>query len=117
MLRWGALAACVVVVGAAVTLHYDGWQGERSVAEKSQAAPTAAVESNSSKQPGPELAAKIAPTPLVVPHRDLAGVAGGFSRKTEKKRLKSAAAPCRNALSFWSAAGASPGQPAGPAAA
>src|SRR3954464_3001378 len=55
MLRWGALAACVVVVGAAVTLHYDGWQGERSVAEKSQAAPTAVVESNSSKQPGPEL--------------------------------------------------------------
>src|ERR1700675_2973370 len=43
VLRWGALAACVVVVSAAVTLHYDGWQAEKSVAEKGSAAPPTAV--------------------------------------------------------------------------
>lgn len=29
MLRWGAVAACVVVVGAAVTLHYESFQTRR----------------------------------------------------------------------------------------
>ena len=39
VLRWGALAACVVVVSAAVTLHYEHQESVRSVAEKVPAAP------------------------------------------------------------------------------
>ena len=39
VLRWGALAACVVVVSAAVTLHYEHQEPVRSVAEKVPAAP------------------------------------------------------------------------------
>lgn len=117
MLRWGALAACVVVVGAAVTLHYDGWQAERSVAGKSDAAPTAVLENNAPKQPGPELAAKITPPSPVVPHRDLAGVAGNFARQTEneKKSLNSAVVPGGIAMSTGPARDASADQPAAPA--
>ena len=114
-LRWGALAACVVVVGAAVTLHYDGWQAERSVAGKSDAAPTAVLENNAPKQPGPELAAKIGPPSPVVPERDLAGAAGNFARQTEKKSLNSAVVPGGIALSTGSARDASANQPAAPA--
>jgi hypothetical protein len=115
MLRWGALGACVVVVGAAVTLHYDGWQAERSVAGKSDAAPTAVLENNAPKQPGPELAAKIGPPSPVVPERDLAGVAGKFARQTEKKSLNSAVVPGEIVLSTGSARDASANQPAAPA--
>src|ERR1700690_274171 len=40
VLRWGALAACVVVVGAAVTLHYEPRRsGKTSVAEATPAGP------------------------------------------------------------------------------
>ncbi len=116
MLRWGALAACVVVVGAAVTLHYDGWQAERSVAEKSHAAPvTAVAESNAPKQSGPELAAKIAPPLSVMPDRDLAGAAGNFRRQAEKKSLNSGMVPGRAELSTGQALDASADHPAAPA--
>jgi hypothetical protein len=116
MLRWGALAACVVVVCAAVTLHYDGWQAERSVAEKPQATPaTAVVESNARGQSSPELAAKIALPSSVVPHRDLAGVAGNSAKQTEKKSLNSGVVPGGIALSMVQARDASANQPAAPA--
>jgi len=115
MLRWGALAACVVVVGAAVTLHYDGWQAERPVAGKSDAAPTGVLENNAPKQPGPELAAKIGPPSPVVPERDLAGAAGNFARQTQKKSLNSAVVPGGIAFSTGSARDASANQPAAPA--
>jgi hypothetical protein len=79
VLRWGALAACVVVVSAAVTLHYE----QRSdlapaVAEKSSApAPAApsnlAVESDASNVPREKLAAKIPPPSPFQPDRDFAG--------------------------------------------
>lgn len=59
ILRWGALAACVVVVGTAVTLHYEWRQGVRpSVAEKSLPAAPGAV---ASSEPREEAAAKNAP--------------------------------------------------------
>ena len=71
VLRWGALAACVVVVGAAVTLHYGGRQDvEPGVAEKAPApAPpqTLTVETQASKEPGQKLAKKIAPPSPVAP--------------------------------------------------
>jgi hypothetical protein len=35
VLRWGALGACVIVVGAAVTLHYD-WQSEPQLGRQSE---------------------------------------------------------------------------------
>ena len=118
MLRWGALAACVVVVGAAVTLHYDGRQAERPVAEKSPAAPAiAVVESNAPKQSGPELAAKIAPPSPVVPRRDLAGPAGNFATPTEKKSRNSGIVPGGAELSTAQARDAYADQPAAPAAA
>jgi hypothetical protein len=70
VLRWGALVACVVVVGAAVTLHYGGRQDvEPGVAEKvpTPAPPqTLTLETQASKEPGKKLATKIAP-PLPVP--------------------------------------------------
>jgi hypothetical protein len=73
VLRWGALAACVVVVGAVVTLHYEGRQGAEPVAEKAPAekapAPpqTLTVETQASKEPGQKLAEKIAPPSPVAP--------------------------------------------------
>lgn len=65
VLRWGALAACVVVVGAAVTLHYEGRQNTTpSVADK-VAAPAAPsnleAENQPSNQPAKKLAANITP--------------------------------------------------------
>lgn len=114
MLRWGALAACVVVVGAAVTLHYDGWRAERPVAEKAPAAPAiAVVESNAPKQSGPELAAKIASPSPVVPRRDLAGAAGNFATPTEKK-MNSRIVPGGAELSTAQERNASADQPAAP---
>ena len=47
VLRWGALAACVVVVGAAVTLHFRRRQVEEpSIAEKAPAAPASVTAEN-----------------------------------------------------------------------
>src|SRR6266851_1689197 len=47
VLRWGALAACVVVVSAAVTLHYERRQGGGTfVAEKIPAAPATLTPEN-----------------------------------------------------------------------
>jgi hypothetical protein len=71
VLRWGALAACVIVVSAAVTLRYERRQaGESSVAEKAPASLTA--ENNLPQQPPEKLATKIpAPAPFQ-PDRDLA---------------------------------------------
>ena len=76
VLRWGALAASVLVVSAAVTLHYERRQsvtplvakqvGE-NIAEKPLAsAPTAtyALEGQASNQPAQKLAAKIVPPPF-----------------------------------------------------
>lgn len=69
VLRWGALAACVVVVGAAVTLHYDR-QTELAphLAQKPVSAPSVTsltVQSETSNQPNQKLAAKIAaPSPF-----------------------------------------------------
>ena len=62
VLRWGALAACVVVVGAAVTLHYEHQEPLRSVAEKVPAAPAELkLEDEVSRQPGQKLAANLPP--------------------------------------------------------
>src|SRR6266446_7424429 len=78
VLRWGALAACVVVVSAAVTLRYGRQSaGESSVAERIPAAAPASLpaESNAPQQPGEKLAAKIPPPAPFRSDRDF-GFAG-----------------------------------------
>jgi Photosynthesis system II assembly factor YCF48 len=116
ILRWGALAACVVVVGAAVTLHYDGWQAERSVAGKAPVAPPpAVVESNAPKQSGAQLATNIAPASTVLLDRDSADAAGSQARQTEKKSLNARMAPTRTGVPASQALDASADHPATPA--
>jgi hypothetical protein len=73
VLRWGALAACVVVVSTAVTLHYQRRQPiDTYVAEKTQSAPTSSAEIRIAQQPGEKLAAKAAPPAPFQSERDLA---------------------------------------------
>lgn len=86
MLRWGALAACVIVVSAAVTLHYEQRQGvEPSLAEKSVPAPAAPpVASEVSKPSEQKLAAKIAPPSPFPSDRDFGTPAGKLARQREK---------------------------------
>ena len=87
VLRWGALAACVVVVSAAVTLRYGRRSaGESSVAERIPAAAPASlpVEANAQQQPGKKLAAKIPPPAPFQSDRDF-----GFAGKLAKQREES----------------------------
>ena len=87
VLRWGALAACVVVVSAAVTLHYGRRSaGESSVAERIPAAAPASLpaEANAQQQPGKKLAAKIPPPAPFQSDRDF-----GFAGKLAKQREES----------------------------
>jgi hypothetical protein len=85
VLRWGALAACVVVVSAAVTLHYQRRQGlETYVAEKTPAAPASSAEINAPQPPGEKLAAKIRPPEPFQSDRDLE-VASKLAKQQEMK--------------------------------
>jgi Photosynthesis system II assembly factor YCF48 len=84
-LRWGALAACVVVVGTAVTLHYEWRPEERphAAAEISAPAaspPTVLLESRDAGELHEKLAAKIPPTLPYQSERDRA-MAGKLARE------------------------------------
>ncbi len=86
VLRWGALAACVVVVGAAVTLHFQPRQiGETSIAEKAPTAPASLTAENKTSQPPPreKLATDIALPAPFQSGRDL-GVAGKLAKQREE---------------------------------
>ena len=85
VLRWGALAACIVVVSAAVTLRYERRPAvEPPLAERAAAAPTdLRLEGEVSKQPGQKLAANIAPPSLSGSERDF-GAAGKLAKRREK---------------------------------
>jgi photosystem II stability/assembly factor-like uncharacterized protein len=84
VLRWGALAACVVVVSAAVTLHYEHREPARSVAEKGPAAPAdLRLEDDVTGQPGQKLAANIAVPSPARSERDL-GAVGRLTKQREK---------------------------------
>ncbi|HYK51449.1 MAG TPA: zf-HC2 domain-containing protein, partial [Terriglobales bacterium] len=97
VLRWGALAACVVVVSAAITLHYEQRPDlAPAVAEKSSSASPApaapsnlAVESDASNAPREKLAAKIPPPSPFQPDRDFAGK---LAKQREETPTRSAAA-------------------------
>ncbi len=113
VMRWGALAACVVVVGAAITLHYDR---QASLGEKAPAAPpTAVLENNAAKQSGAQLATQIAPASPVLSDRDFAGAAGNLTKQAEKKSLNAGMVPARTAVPTSQALDASADHPAAPA--
>ena len=62
VLRWGALAACVVVVSAAVTLHYEHQESTAIGCRKSsRRAGGTQARRRSSQQPGQKLAANLPP--------------------------------------------------------
>jgi hypothetical protein len=83
VLRWGALVACVVVVSAAVTLHYQQRQtGESSVAEKIPA--TLPAEKASQLSTREKLAAKI-PPPAPFPSDRDSGSADKLAKQQGKK--------------------------------
>ncbi|HYM06013.1 MAG TPA: YCF48-related protein [Terriglobales bacterium] len=79
VLRWGALAACVVVVSAAVTLHYGRRQGAEP-AEKPPAAADATVADSKVLKPGEELAAKLPPASPIQSDREFV-VAGNLAKQ------------------------------------
>jgi Photosynthesis system II assembly factor YCF48/Putative zinc-finger len=86
VLRWGALAACIVVVSAAITLRHDRRStNQPSFAEKVPAASGAsALPSNVAKAPGEELAAKIAPRSALQTAHDFAA-SGKLAKQRETK--------------------------------
>jgi hypothetical protein len=93
MLRWGALAACVVVVSAAVTLRYERRQaGESSVAEKTPAPPANLAAGNNLPQPPlAKLATKIPPPAPFQPDRNL-GLEGKLAKQTNNPETVAAQA-------------------------
>jgi hypothetical protein len=102
VLRWSALAACVVVVTAAVTLHYEQRQSVEPIgAEKASlpASPTdLTVEGQAAVQSNEKLAAKIAPASPFPSDRDFAA-AGKLAKPLQDMGASSATgAPAINGL-------------------
>jgi hypothetical protein len=84
VLRWGALAACVMVVGAAVTLHHEPRQTEAPVAEKAPAAsPSITAKKNVQQQPLEKLAINAPPAAPLQADRDLHVAAGKLAKQRE----------------------------------
>ena len=99
VLRWGALAACVVVVSAAVTLHYEGRESAERVIAPSAPAPTApappegsALESQALPRLDQKLAAKIPPPSPFQSDRDEL-TAGKLAKQRADASARSAAIP------------------------
>ena len=99
VLRWGALAACVVVVSAAVTLHYERRESAERVVAPSTPAPAApappeslALESQVPQQLDQKLAAKIPPPSPFQSDRDEL-TAGKLAKQREGTAARSAAIP------------------------
>jgi hypothetical protein len=93
VLRWGALAACVVVVSAVLTLHYEQRPEMAPAVAGKLSAPTAPsnlmVQSEASNVPHEKLAAKIPPPSPFQPDRDFAGK---LAKQREGTATRSAAA-------------------------
>ncbi len=87
VLRWGALAACVVVVSAAVTLHYGRRQGaEPTLAEKAPAAADATFAESKVLKPGEPLAAKLPPPSPIPSDREFV-VAGNLAKQRDQSTI------------------------------
>ena len=100
VLRWGALAACVVVVGAAVTLHYEGRKSEEaSVAESSPEKPAAsAAKSDVPQQTSGELAARVESPSALRLERDSGGAFGKPDVQREQKLAARTVPPARDQI-------------------
>jgi hypothetical protein len=77
VLRWGALAACVVVVGAAVTLRYQKRESAAQFTAANQPAPAAVAEKSAAKAQASQTAddkvvANVESRKLTQPRRDIA---------------------------------------------
>jgi Photosynthesis system II assembly factor YCF48 len=93
-LRWGALAACVVV-SAAVTLHYERRKSMEPVVAEKGLAPTPSETltlQSQVAQPGQKLAAKISPPSPFQSDRDFV-VAGKLAKQSDDMRARAAATP------------------------
>ncbi|HMJ23167.1 MAG TPA: YCF48-related protein [Terriglobales bacterium] len=113
VLRWSALAACAVVVSAAVALHYERRQDLADVVAQKAAAPSSPANSKTetqvSSQAAPEVAEKIAPPAPVESGRDF-GVAGKLANQREDTRARPPArASAMNGLANGGRANNSPG--------
>lgn len=89
VLRWGAVAACVIVVGAAVTLRYKHQEAARnSVSELPVSAPLVASQSKAPAAPAmDEFAQRSAKQESVRPGRDLAASKKAPSTGSESGRI------------------------------
>jgi len=101
VLRWGALAACVVVVSAAVTLHYERRESAERVVAPSTPVPaapvpatpeTSALQSQAPQELDQKLAAKITPPSPFRSDRDEV-TAGKLAKQREDTAARSAATP------------------------
>lgn len=95
VLRWGALAACIVVVSAAVTLqHQRRSTSEPYFAEKVPAASATSTLSSSVPQPPAEqIAPKLPPPSAFQPNRDFAASEKLAKQRETKMNAATAAAP------------------------
>ena len=101
VLRWGALAACVAVVSAAVTLHYERRESAERVITQSTPAPaapaptppeTSALQGQVAKQLDQKFAAKIPPPSPFQSDRD-ALTAGKLAKQRDDTTARAAAVP------------------------
>jgi hypothetical protein len=95
VLRWGALAACVVVLGAAVTLRYQRRTQATPVLTEISSAPAAAqpaltLESRDSDQPR-QKPARRAPSPAPMPAEGSLAAAAKAAKPRERAEGKSVA--------------------------
>ena len=85
VLRWGALAACVVVVSAAVTLHFGRRQvAESPVAENAPSAADTVFTESKVLKPDEQVAAKLPPPSQIQSDRDFV-VAGSLAKQREEE--------------------------------
>jgi len=102
VLRWSAVAACAVIVGTAVTLHYQS-RGDRQVAQLSDSAVSSAVEQK--KEPSP--------APTSIDQQDAASkqeeVAGRVENSGQRNEIASLPAPSAPAAQTAAPASIMPG--------
>lgn len=98
VLRWGALAACVVVVSAAVTLHFGRRQvAESPVAENAPSAADTVFTESKVLKPDEQVAAKLPPPSQIQSDRDFV-VAGSLAKQREKSTVAGMVTPRMGAL-------------------
>jgi hypothetical protein len=92
VLRWGALTACVVVVSAAITLHYERRESAEPVISLNTPSSTPSpanmqADSRVSNQQGEKVAANIASPPMLQSDRDFVS-AGKLAKQREGAEVR-----------------------------